>query len=210
MSTHMMIELVGYFGSALVLVSFLMASVVKLRIINMAGGVICTIYSLVIHAYPTAIMNICLVLINFYYLMRLRKTERAYDVIEGKPEESMLHYFVNRYAADIQKYFPDFDTISKTMQGCNAAYIVCHDTAPAGILLGNRRPDGELDVILDYSTPAYRDCSVGTCLYSRLKEQGIRKLTFAGTPGLHESYLQTMGFTKKEGAYVKELDQDKK
>ena len=50
MDTHMIVELIGYFGSALVLLSFLMTSVVKLRIINMAGGVICTIYSLVIHA----------------------------------------------------------------------------------------------------------------------------------------------------------------
>lgn len=164
MDTHMIVELVGYFGSALVLLSFLMTSVVKLRIINMAGGVICTIYSLVIHAYPTAIMNTCLVLINFYYLMRISKTERAYDVIEGNPEESMLRYFVKRYATDIQKYFPDFNASSKTMEGCNAAYIVCHDDAPAGILIGNRRPDGELDVILDYSTPAYRDCSVGKYL----------------------------------------------
>ena len=208
MDTHMIVELIGYFGSALVLLSFLMTSVVKLRIINMAGGVICTIYSLVIHAYPTAIMNTCLVLINFYYLMRIRKTERAYDVIEGKAEESMLRYFVKRYAADIQKYFPDFNASSKTMEGCNAAYIVCHDDAPAGILIGNRRPDGELDVILDYSTPAYRDCSVGKYLYSRLKEQGIRKLNFAGTPGPHEYYLQTMGFVKEDGTYVKELDQN--
>ena len=208
MSTHVMVELVGYVGSALVLVSFLMTSVVKLRLINMAGGVVCTAYSLVIHAYPTAIMNTCLVLINFYYLMRIRKTTRAYDVIEGNPEESMLHYFLNRYAADIQKYFPEFHAPSRIMEGCNIAYIVCHDEAPAGILIGNRRTDGELDVALDYSTLAYRDCSVGTYLYSRLKEQGIRKLSFAGTPGPHESYLQTMGFVKEDGTYVKELEQD--
>ena len=94
------------------------------------------------------------------------------------------------------------------MEGCNAAYIVCHDDAPTGILIGNRRADGELDVILDYSTPAYRDCSVGKYLYSRLKEQGIRKMSFTETPGPHESYLQTMGFVKEDGTYVKELDQN--
>ena len=180
MSTHVMVELVGYVGSVLVLVSFLMTSVVKLRLINMAGGVVCTAYSLVIHAYPTAIMNTCLVLINFYYLMRIRKTTRAYDVIEGNPEESMLHYFLNRYAADIQKYVPDFHVPSKIMEGCNTAYIVCHDEAPAGILIGNRRTDGELDVVLDYSTPAYRDCSVGTYLYSRPEGAGDPETELCG------------------------------
>lgn len=152
-------------------------------------------------------MNTCLVLINFYYLMRIRKTERAYDVIEGKAEESMLRYFVKRYAADIQKYFPDLTHRPRQWKAATPPTSFADD-APAGILIGNRRPDGELDVILDYSTPAYRDCSVGKYLYSRLKEQGIRKLSFAGTPGPHEYYLQTMGFVKEDGTYVKELDQN--
>lgn len=204
MNSNMIVELVGYFGSALVLVSFLMTSVVKLRIINAAGGLTCTVYSLVIHAYPTAIMNICLVLINIYYLMSIRKAERAYDFIAGNPEESLLGYLMRTYASDIHKHFPQFDPVS--VKDCSAAYVVCHNASPAGILLGNRRSDGELEVIRDYSTPAYRDCSVGTYLYSRLKEQGIRKLTFAGIPGPHESYLQTMGFAKEEGMYVKKLD----
>ena len=65
------IEAIGYLGSSLVLVSFLMASVAKLRIVNSVGSVIFTIYAFIIHSYPTAIMNICLVLINIYYLVKL-------------------------------------------------------------------------------------------------------------------------------------------
>ena len=35
--------------------------------------------------------------------------------------------------------------------------------------------------------------------------KGICKMIFTGTPGPHESYLQTMGFEKVNGVYVKEL-----
>ena len=172
MSSQMIVELAGYFGSALVLVSFLMTSVVKLRVINAAGGVICTLYSLIIHAYPTALMNTCLVIINLSYLIRMRKAEKAYECIEGGGEESMIRYLLRYYEADIQKYFPGWEGLTKNGQEaehdltihCNTAYIVCHHADPAGILLGNKDEDGQLEVVLDYSTPAYRDCSVGKYL----------------------------------------------
>lgn len=38
MNTSSLIEAVGYLGSALVLVSFLMSSVVKLRVVNTVGS----------------------------------------------------------------------------------------------------------------------------------------------------------------------------
>src|SRR5699024_5923463 len=83
-STHMMVELVGYIGSILVLISFLMTSVVKLRIINAVGGTIFAVYAMIIQSYPTALMNFCLVGINIYYLVRLRKSDRNYDFMERK------------------------------------------------------------------------------------------------------------------------------
>ncbi len=346
LNTRMIVELVGYFGSALVLLSFLMTSVFKLRIINAAGGVVCTIYALIIHAYPTALMNTCLVIINIYYLVRMRKTERAYNFIEGEAvvctiyaliihayptalmntclviiniyylvrmrkteraynfiegeaQEPLIYYLLNYYKQDIMKYFPAFhggdgpllqydatyivyhntepagiflgkrktdgevevaldystpayrdcsvgkylydatyivyhntepagiflgkrktdgevevalDYSTPAYRDCsvgkylyNRPYIVYHNTEPAGIFLGKRKTDGEVEVALDYSTPAYRDCSVGKYLYNRLREQGIRKLTFMGKAGAHESYLQTMGFQKQGEAYRKDL-----
>ncbi len=66
----MIIELIGYLGSILVVISMLMTSVIKIRILNCIGSGIFTVYALIIHSYPTAIMNFCLVSINIYYLMK--------------------------------------------------------------------------------------------------------------------------------------------
>ena len=73
--SNTVIEMIGYTGSFLVLVSFLMVSVVKLRIVNSIGSLIFMIYALIIKSYPTAIMNFCLILINLYYLYKTSKTE---------------------------------------------------------------------------------------------------------------------------------------
>ena len=86
------IETIGYLGSSLVLVSFLMASVAKLRIVNSVGSVIFTIYAFIIHSYPTAIMNICLVLINIYYLVKLSNTSVEYTCIKITKDDSVIKY----------------------------------------------------------------------------------------------------------------------
>ena len=48
MDTHMIVELIGYFSSLLVLVSFLMTSVIRLRIVNSVGAIIFTVYATII------------------------------------------------------------------------------------------------------------------------------------------------------------------
>ncbi len=112
MDTTMIIETIGYVGSALVLVSFLMASVVKLRVINSAGGLIFAVYALLIHSYPTALMNFCLVGINLYYLARLRHPDRSYTLIEEKRDSSMLSW--NTTERTLRAVFPGTGLLWKT------------------------------------------------------------------------------------------------
>lgn len=69
MNVSMLIEMVGYLGSVLVVVSMLMSSVIKLRVINTIGSGIFAVYALIIHSYPTALMNFCLVSINVYKMI---------------------------------------------------------------------------------------------------------------------------------------------
>ncbi len=77
MDQAMMIEMVGYIGSGLVLVSMLMSDMTKLRLINSIGSSIFVIYALIIHSYPTAFMNGCLVVINVISLINFRKLKKG-------------------------------------------------------------------------------------------------------------------------------------
>ena len=198
-----LIELFGYLGSTLVVVSMLMASVVRLRVINTIGSVISGTYALIIASFPLALMNGCLIVINVYNLVKLLRDKQQYDMLSCGKEDPFVRYFLNRYLADIRQYFPDF-----TMESSDAqkAFLVCCQGNPAGILLGKAGEDGTLEVALDYSAPAYRDCSVGRFLYARLPDAGIHTLIFrAGRSEDHARYLKKMGFTEARGAYTRKL-----
>lgn len=202
MDRSMLIEMIGYLGSVLVVVSMLMTSVIKLRVVNTIGAGIFAVYALIICSYPTALMNGCLVIINIYNLVKLLKDERQYTMISGRGDEAFLLYILNYYKEDIKKYFPQFHLDRANI---DVAYIVCNADSPAGILLGKKTGDGTMEVILDYATPVYRDCSVGTYLYSRLKEKGIHRMTCARAGEKHETYLKKMGFVLRNGTFIKEL-----
>lgn len=77
MNTAILIEIFGYIGSALVVISMLMTSIVKLRVINMIGSVISGIYAVICGAFPLAFMNACLIIINFYNLIKLKKEKKV-------------------------------------------------------------------------------------------------------------------------------------
>jgi len=198
----MIIEMIGYFGSILVLVSFLMSSVVKLRVINSIGGFIFAIYALIIQSYPTAIMNFSLVAINIYYLSRLKKTDDQFELLKAEGGDSLIAYFLNYYTKDIQEWFVGFDLQKITY---NTVYFVFCNAVPAGIFLGNKREDGTFVVELEYTTPAYRDCSVGKYLYSKLPLEGVKSLRFEKEAGRHEPYLKKMGYIQENGQYEKKL-----
>ncbi len=203
MDHSLLIELFGYLGSALVVLSMLMSSVLKLRIINTVGSTISAIYALIIRSFPLALMNLCLIVINVYNLVRLLKSDRAYDLIETAPEDSFLRYFLNRCQEDIRTFFPHFPGEPGEV---DRAFLVCCNGTPAGVLLGRMEGGETLDILIDYSTPAFRDCSVGTYLYGQLPGLGIRTLLFRHlNSGEHLAYLEKMGYTPTAQAYIRNL-----
>lgn len=205
MNVSMIIEMVGYAGSILVVVSMLMSSVIKLRVINTIGSGIFAAYALIIHSYPTALMNFCLVAINIYNLIKLNKKDQSFDLIEANSDDSLLKFILDYYGDDMKKFFPG---ISGGFGTLDKAYIVCCGGNPAGVMLGKERNGGAVEVVLDYSVPAYRDCSVGTYLYSRLPSKGVRTLIYAEELSKsHADYLKKMGFENENGVYIKKLNE---
>ena len=80
MTERQILELIGYVASALVLISLTMTSVVKLRIINAVGAALFTAYALGIRSYPTAIMNVGLVLIDLWFLYKVMRPDHVFSV----------------------------------------------------------------------------------------------------------------------------------
>lgn len=195
------IEAFGYLGSFLVLVSMLMTSVMKLRIINTIGSTIFTIYALIIHSYPTAFMNFCLILINLYYLYKMSKVEKVHKIVECKNDDALLDHLINYYKDDIIAIFPGVDL---DLTHINKAYVVLCEGKPVGLTLGRKEGD-DLVLNLDYSIPEHRDFSIGSFLFNYIKGTGIKRVIYKGPDENHKEYLASQGFVKQENVYIKEF-----
>ena len=116
------IEIIGYVGSTIVLISFFMTSVVKLRLVNSLGSLIFFIYAMIIHSYPTALMNLCLVLINLRFLWKMRSDVKTYDIVKVSKDDEFLKYFIEQHKTDILACFPG---LNLELSEVNNAFIIC-------------------------------------------------------------------------------------
>jgi hypothetical protein len=70
MNTINYLEFLGYLASTLVAISLMMRSLTKLRVINLSGSLLFTVYGFSIGAYPVAVLNAFIVLVNIFYLQK--------------------------------------------------------------------------------------------------------------------------------------------
>jgi hypothetical protein len=101
MDEQLFMNILGFLGTGLVLVSFLMSNIKWLRIINMAGGFLSLIFAIYSHKFsnqmPVIVLNTSLIFINGVKLMRSLRKERenlvnietnsAYNNEETKEED---------------------------------------------------------------------------------------------------------------------------
>ncbi len=73
MDTLISFETLGYVASIFVAASLTMRSLTRLRVINLVGSLLFTAYGLIISAYPVAVVNAFIVLVNVYYLQQTLK-----------------------------------------------------------------------------------------------------------------------------------------
>lgn len=182
----------------------LMSSVIKLRVINITGSIISGTYALIIGSFPLALMNICLIIINVYNILKLKKESRKYEIVVGNTQDAFFKYFVNHYSDDIKNYFCDFE--AEKVSGDTVYYVFCNE-APVGLFVGNKKDD-QIDIVLDYTVPAYRDCSVAKFLYIAIKKEGINQLEIGNPFEKHIQFLNKMDYRKQETRYVKMLGEE--
>jgi GNAT superfamily N-acetyltransferase len=190
----MTLQLLGYAASILIATSLLMRSIVRLRVINMAGAATFAVYGFLIGAYPVGILNSMTTIINLVQLLRLQRREEIFRILEVRPDAQYLRYFLEFERDDIRRFIPAF---RDDPEGTDIALFVLRDLVPAGVLLG-RLHDGELRVLLDYVVPQYRDMKVGRFLFVEqagfFRQRGIRVIASPADTAAHSKYLTRMGF----------------
>ena len=70
MTPDVLLEIFGYIGTAIVLLSFFMTDMKLMRIINMTGGTISLIYAFLNNSMPVVVLNASIISINAVQLVR--------------------------------------------------------------------------------------------------------------------------------------------
>lgn len=196
------LEIFGYVGTALVLLSMMMTSLKALRAVNIAGSVISMTYAALSETYPVVLLNAGLILVNSWQLFLLFRRRPHYRCAILSPEDARVKRFLMRYGKDVERFFPGYAEGHERWQ---AAYLVFEEEEAVGLLLG-REESGELITLVDYACPRRRDRSVAEFLYTFLAREGFHSLVCApGAVPRHRRYLSRMGFLTYGDTMVKAL-----
>ncbi|HSJ70297.1 MAG TPA: hypothetical protein VLA29_01490 [Acidimicrobiia bacterium] len=203
MSSTTVYELIGYAGSLLVVVSLAMSSVIRLRVVNLAGSLVFGVYGLLIGSIPILITNVVIAFLNVWYLTRELTTLDVLGVVAVDADDPFLVSFMEHHHADIESH------ATTDISGADVFFVMLRDTTLAGVFGGRRRGEDELEIVLDYVAPPFRDLRSGECLYAedgrRFADLGFRTLTMRNPDSRHLEYLGEMGFDEQEGVFIKHV-----
>lgn len=194
-----LIELIGYLASALIVLSITQKSILRLRVLGFAGGVVFLAYALAIEAYPIAVVNLIGASIHAWYLRKLvRRKDEVFRILRVRSDSRYLLDFLDFYGDEIQGvYQPEFVYQPSERQ---VSAFVLRDMVPAGLFIGEQHSDGTFEVLLDFVIPQYRDFKIGRYVYSDDSElfAGLApRCAFAvASNDEHARYLKRMGFVE--------------
>lgn len=204
MQTENIYELVGYIASLLVVISLMMSALVRLRIVNMVGAFLFSLYGLLIGSIPVAAMNGIIVLVNIYYLARIYRDQEYFSLLEVDEGSSYTRAFLRFYEKHIKADQPSFAFEEKR----NFSLFVLRDMVPAGLIQGTICEDGILRINLDFVIPHYRDFKVGRFLFRDnpdfFRSRDIKAIRASAGSEAHNRYLEKTGFqrTSDDEAYA--------
>jgi hypothetical protein len=190
-----MTEIIGYLASLLVIISLVMTSVLRLRLISLVGAVAWFLYGVLLQQPPIYITNGIIIVINLYFLVQMLTQKHYFRLLEVDRQSSYLRGFFEHYQQDIARFFPQF-----RYDGARAdrVYLILRDMLPVGVFVTEQDESGRALVDLDYVVPGYRDLEAGKFLFRELDvllpQAGVRQLYSVPGSEMHQAYLTRMGF----------------
>ena len=205
-----MLELVGWLGSAVLVISLLQTRVMRFRVLNTVSCLVLIVYNALVGVWPMAAMNVVLVGINVVVIGRLlqhRHDDRAYDAVPIGVSEPFLHRLLDRHSADIAAFNPGLP--ADVTADAEHAFLVSSGDQVVGVVLSRAGAEaGDQQVLLDYVLPAFRDFTPGEFVFrpdGPFSALGTRRIIASPGMAASEKYLRTVGFVPRGGERVLEL-----
>lgn len=189
-------EYIGFLASFTILVALLMSSVKKLRIINLAGAILMIFYGILIQKYPVIIMNIGTSMINLYYLRQMFLKKDYFSVTAVDKNSEYLEQFMSYFSI----WIPDKMKDRAIVERSTYRYFILRNMVPAGLFIVTGLQNHDMQIELDFVTPAFRDFKVAKYVYENIEsflyDEGYRRFITYTKNEKHIKYLTRMGFSQ--------------
>lgn len=204
------LEMFGWAGSIVIVGSLLQTRILWLRVLNSIGCVMLVIYNAILQLWPMVTLNVVLVGINVYFLLKLRRARndaREYQVSPIGVDEPFLAQALARHEADIRTFSPGLGP--NLVESAERAFLVTTGDELVSIMLSRPgdRP-GEEQLIVDYALPRFRDFTPGQFVYSPQGPFATLGCTaIAAPPGMKGAtkYHKAVGFAPEGDKMVRRL-----
>jgi len=200
------LEWLGYLSSLIVAISLTMSSIIKLRWLNLVGGIAFTVYGFMIGSLPVGFLNSFIVCVNIFYIVKIYSKKEAFKLLKINFSDSYLNFYLDYNKNEIKHYFPGFTLINLSDKKENLLmFSLLRDDVVAGVFIGVKN-ENTLNVVLDYVSAPFRDLKPGEFLYQHNKalfeEYEINKFEVTTDNDNHINYLIKMNFKlEQNGIY---------
>ena len=195
MDSSTLYEIIGYAASALIVLSLTMRSILKLRVIGLAGSIGFAVYGYLIGAWPIVMTNFVIVLIHLHFLRELLTADEYFKVLRVEGGSRYVDSFLNFYGDEIASVFPEF--ADRTYEG-SLMLLSLRNLVPAGLFVADIVDDATLELQVDFAIPGYRDFKIGRHLYrdGYLRRLGYESIVARSQCEQTMRYLRKMGFRR--------------
>lgn len=199
-----LIEIFGIFSSLVVLISLSMTSIIKLRVINLAGSILFATYGYFIGSFSTTFMNAGIALMNIYYLRKLYAIKDSYEIVKADKESDYFKLFIDKNREDIDKFFSR-DSLDQSEE----IYYLLRNNYTVGVL-GWKMIGENVEITIDYVTERFRDNTFGKYIFDEqlemFRKKGYKRVVQKTENPLHQNYLKKIGFIQEEkGTFTKSI-----
>ena len=206
----MILEVIGWLGSAVLVISLLQTRVMRFRVLNTVSCFVLIGYNAALGVWPMAAMNVVLVAINVGVMARLlrqRHDPHTYEAVPIGVREPFLGQLLARHTTDIRAFNPDLP--DDVLSVAEHAFLVSAGDQLVGVVLSRVGLEpGEQQVVLDYVLPAYRDFTPGEFVFRTdgpFAAIGTRQVVASPGMAASERYLRAVGFEVRDGRRVLQL-----
>jgi hypothetical protein len=208
MDLDIFFEFYGLFAALVIAGSLAFKNLKWLRIVNLTGSLLFIVYGFYIKSYPLILLYIFTAGINVFYLISLRFQPVKFDILRlSVAQDEYAAQFFKTYGEDIRHFFPSLDTDPKQgpLAGCECCFVL-RETLPTSVV-AFRWEQGEIQILLDYAIPAYRDLKNARFFFQQISTHIAIPGTVLNARGevpAHTAYLRRLGFeeTGREGNAV--------